>query len=111
MTREEIEKKFRFELELEMGKYKVKHTKNHKIAYFVHNYYNSYNLLTEFENILNRLGYRKVGYPEKNYNCVKIFLDNGTYRCVMSAPYFGSTETPKNRIPDFVKEISWGMIK
>jgi len=105
MTREELEKRFKFELELEMGKYKVKYTTQHKIVYFTLKYNEDYNLLFELEKVLNRIGYKKLTSHRKDVNSIKVYLDKGTYRLVASAPYFESKTTPRNQIPDFIKEF------
>jgi len=104
MNNDNIEKRFRFELELGM-KYKTKYTKKNEIAYFVLAKNEPYNLLLEFENVLNIAGYRKIGCYDKNSNAVKIYLNRGSYRVIESAPFFESKTTPKNRIPDFIRKL------
>jgi len=105
VTNQKIEKKFKFDLELGIGKYKIKNTKKHKIAYFVLDRDEPYTMLLEFKEFLNRAGYKKVGYSDRYSNAVKIYLKTGNYRVVNTAPYFCSLITPRNRIPDFIREL------
>jgi len=104
MIDENVVRRFKFDLELELGIYKVKRTENHRIVYFVLDHRESYSMLIELKKVLDRIGYRHVSGQYKNSNTIKVYLDRRNYRIVPSAPYFDSKSTPKNRFPDFIRE-------
>jgi len=100
---DKIAKRFLFDLRLGID-YKVKVTKKYKICYFVLDSDEPYTWLLKLGEVLNKIGFKKVGATEKYSNAIKIYLNSNTYRVVNVNKGFDSITSPKNRIPDCIKK-------